>query len=420
MAKISVRNRNKNYPNRQPCWEYRFETAKVGGKRSCVSRAGFKTKKEALAAGAKALAEYNNSGQKFSPSKISVSDFLDYWVENYAEVNVANTSLGTYVGYINNHIKPAIGKYMLSGISSLTLQKMINDYSNKVSRKAMVSLVAFIKSVFKYAKNFKLIGENPAEDITLPKMVAQNHRVRVLEKETITEVLKLAKNNPEKYYGVLIGYYTGMRVSEIYGLTWDCVDFEKKELIVNKSVKTGHLELQGEKGSPIWYLGDCKTPSSNRVIKIGESLLTALETYKREQEKNKIEFGGLYHTYYLRELTLKNGRKMFRIVPSNEITTADNVKRVDFVMVKPDGRFKGYHSAIELHASAKRHGLKFSFHDLRHTHATLLIEGGALIKDVQERLGHSNIGTTMNIYVDNTEKMREQTVEIFEKMNRIE
>lgn len=86
MAKINVRDRNKNVPNKKPNWEYRFEAAKVDGKRKHISKSGFRTKKEALEAGTKALAEYNNAGLHFEPSEISVSDYLDYYFDQYVGI----------------------------------------------------------------------------------------------------------------------------------------------------------------------------------------------------------------------------------------------------------------------------------------------------------------------------------------------
>ena len=82
MAKINVRDRNKN-TGRRPNWEYRFEIASVAGKRQNATKSGFRTKKEALEAGAKALAEYYASGEHFTPSTVSLSDYLDFWLENY-------------------------------------------------------------------------------------------------------------------------------------------------------------------------------------------------------------------------------------------------------------------------------------------------------------------------------------------------
>ena len=90
MAQVNTRKRGKT-------WEYRFEAASVNGKRSQISKGGFRTKAEALEAGAAALAEYNRSGLTFNPTEISVADYLDLWFDSYCKINLKyNTQLGYY------------------------------------------------------------------------------------------------------------------------------------------------------------------------------------------------------------------------------------------------------------------------------------------------------------------------------------
>ena len=110
MAKVNVRNRNegkfyKDGRKKPANWEYRFEGAKISGQRQRISKAGFKTKKDAEVAGAKALAEYNNSGSRFEPSDMSVSDYLDYWYENYCEVNLKYNTRRTYKTIMDKYLK---------------------------------------------------------------------------------------------------------------------------------------------------------------------------------------------------------------------------------------------------------------------------------------------------------------------------
>ena len=91
MAKINIRDRNKNFADRKPNYEYRFEIAKIDGKRQSISKSGFRTKKEAQEAGALAYAEYTNTGKHFEKSNISVADFFTEWYNDYV---LSNTSMG--------------------------------------------------------------------------------------------------------------------------------------------------------------------------------------------------------------------------------------------------------------------------------------------------------------------------------------
>lgn len=431
MAKINVRDRNKNIPDRKPNWEYRFETAKINGKRNNISKSGFRTKKEALEAGTKALAEYNNSGKTFEPSEISVSDYLDFWLTNYAEMNLAYATIAAYTNIIKNHIKPRIGYYKLKSIDAITLQTLINDiYVQRGFSKAFLhNILKVLKGAFKYAKSTaKLINDNPALDVSLPKFPYQESRTQILQKDEIVNMLERFKSSPYQYYALLIGYYTGLRVSEVYGLTWDCIDFDKKEITVNKIVKKLDKDASGERRGGIrgkaktkWYLGECKTHSSYRTIRIGDTLLNALKDYRNLQDKNKILYGDLYMKHYIKEETTKSQRKLYRIISFDDTEGIEiALPQVDLVMVKENGEFHGT-DAMKYPSKVAKYelGINFRFHELRHTHATRLIESGAPIKDVQTRMGHSNITTTMNIYVENTNKMQEQTVELFENANSI-
>ena len=127
MAKINVRDRNKN-TGRRPNWEYRFEIASVAGKRQNATKSGFRTKKEALEAGAKALAEYYASGEHFTPSTVSLSDYLDFWLENYGKNHWKDTTLQGRTYIVERNIKPALGKYRLSSITPSVLQTFINGF----------------------------------------------------------------------------------------------------------------------------------------------------------------------------------------------------------------------------------------------------------------------------------------------------
>ena len=108
-------------------WSYYFDAAPVGGKRKKIEKGGFRTKKEAEAALAKALAEYDSSGQIFEPSSISVADYLDFWYKNYCVPNLAENTLRDYKNKLENHLKPHFGQYHLKSLQAASIQEYIND-----------------------------------------------------------------------------------------------------------------------------------------------------------------------------------------------------------------------------------------------------------------------------------------------------
>lgn len=441
MARLNIRNRNKdkldaNGKPKPPNWEYRFEAAKIDGKRKHISKAGFRTKKEAEEAGTKALAEYNNAGLSFEPSDISVSDYLDYWLKNYCAFNIADSTRNAYTNIIRNHIKPRIGYYKLKAVNTLILQEMVNDiYVKKAfSKEYMKNILKIIKGAFKYAKvTAKLIKDNPAEDVKLPKMSADSDskEIIILTKGDVNTILDRFKDSPAVYYGMLTAYYTGLRVSEVYGLTWDCVDFENKKITVNKIVKK--LEKDGKvsdsgkvrgtrgKASTRWYLGECKTKSSYRTIDIGDTLCNHLKDYKAWQEANKEEYGEYYAQHYLKDVISESNRKLQQVIPMRDVEFEVPLDRADMVFVRENGDFSG--SDTVRYASKVINvelGILFNFHAFRHTHATMLVEAEVPIKAISKRLGHGSVRTTIETYVHVTEKMNIDAVGKFEAMGSLE
>ena len=142
MARVTCMKRG-NY------WQYRFEGAKIGGKRKRFTKGGFATKKEAMQAGTKALAEYNNSGLTFVPSEISFSDYLDFWMKEYCKINLKEDTCAGYQKRIKNHIRPALGHYKLKSLSPAVIQSFLNDKFNAgYSRNSLIALKSILYCCF--------------------------------------------------------------------------------------------------------------------------------------------------------------------------------------------------------------------------------------------------------------------------------
>lgn len=435
MATISTRNRNKdkldkNGKPKAPNWEYRFDTAPVNGKRKQVCKSGFRTKGEAEAAGNKALAEYNNAGTYFSPSEISVSDYLDYWIDNYCLLNISDSTLVAYRNIINNHIKPRIGNYRLKSITTMHLQEMVNNIyvERSFTKNFMKNILKVVKGSFKYAKvTAKLIQTNPAEDVTLPKtpQTSDSEKIIILKKSDVSRILDRFKSAPSHYYAILTAYYTGFRISEVYGLTWDCIDFDNKTITINKICKkiavNGKVSdadrRYGTHGNPLtrWYFGACKTPTSYRTIPVGDTLLSALKDYKTWQEHNEARYAEFYTKYYLKDEVTEAHQEVKRLIPMRDSDFDIPLERAYPVFIKENGEFQGTDS-MKYPSKVINYdlGIDFNFHALRHTHATMLIEASIPVKTVAERLGHSSTRTTLETYVHVTDTMREDAVNKFE------
>lgn len=132
--------------------------------------------------------------------------------------------------------------------------------------------------------------------------------------------------------------------------------------------------------------------------------------------KNKLLYGEYYNNIHLKKELDEKGEEIFRLIEI-ERSIPCSLPKVDMVCVRQNGEYAStdtfkYASRV-IHNELK---IAFNYHSLRHTHATMLIENGANVKDVQERLGHQDIKTTLQTYVHNTESLRNETVDIFEKI----
>lgn len=404
MSEINTRKRGKK-------WQYQFEAAKIDGKRKQITKSGFNTKKEALEAGTKALAEYNNSGLHFKPTELSVSDYFDYWYKNYVELELKINTQHSYKNYIENHIKPSIGMYKLKSVTPAILQEFVNSkYINGFSKNHLINLIGVLSGALKYAvEPCNFIKSSPMIYVKLPKYehlkTDANHKL--ITPEEFEKIINRFPYGSNFYIPIMIGYYTAFRIGETLGLTWDDIDFKNKTISINKIIYYNE-------DTKLWYFGTPKTPTSTRTIEIGDTLLEILKKYRNDQLKNKLKYGPHYTCTYegTEIINNKNYRPLYFLkanVPSGTL------KKLEMVCTKEDGEiitpnsFKYASKVINYEL-----GITFNYHSLRHTHATTLIDNGAEIKDVQMRLGHANIETTYNTYVHHTEKMSRNSVEIFE------
>lgn len=417
MSELNVRKRNQK-------WEYRFEGAKVNGKRKQISKGGFKTKKECLEAGTKALAKYNNAGIHFEPNEVSVNDYLDYWFDTYCKTNLKyNTQVG-YLRIIQNHLQPHFGQYKLKALNPSVLQEYANELkTHGYSKSHVVGILTTFQAALDYAvEPLQYISQNPMHLVKYPKIEKPKRERIILTIEEFNQIIDRFKDT-RYYIPLMIGFYTGLRISEAFALTWDDVDFDNRTITVNKQVLKRNygsdvrkvVEIKGKKEQrSSWYFGTVKSPSSERTIKIGDTLYNALKKEKVQQMKNELEYAEYYTIHLLKKELDEKGNDIYRIVPIQKCVES-TLPRTKLICITENGEYTStdsfkYCNRI-IHHELK---LAFDYHSLRHTHATILIENGAKIKSVQERLGHHNIQTTLQTYVHDTDAMSEETIDIFE------
>lgn len=389
-------------------WEYSFEAARVNNRRQSISKGGFRTKAEASAAGVKAMNEYNHAGMVFTPSEISVADYLDFWMEEYCRNNCKPTTITNYEKKIRLHIKPALGKYRLAALTPEVIQKLINDKFNAgYSRNTLAVLKGVLTGSLSYAvQPLKYIQINPAQYVDLPStraIPAKKARTSphvYLSPEQMSCIFARFPEGSSSYLPILIGYKCGLRIAEAFGLTWDCIDLSAKTLTVRQQI-LWHDRNQKTGQHGYWYFSAPKYDSV-RTIELSQDVVDALKREKARQEESRDHYGDLY-IYQFRD---ENGF----------LNTAGRGEEVNLVMVRENGSYINSHN-MHYVSQIAMHDLgfeKFDYHSLRHTHATILAEKGASPKYVQHRLGHKNIQVTMQIYQHLTEKMSEEGAQFLE------
>ena len=354
------------------------------GSRKKVEKVGGDTRPEAEAALRKVLSDIDETGQYFLGTDTRVKQYLDFWMEEYVKLNLKYNTYENYRFTIKNHINGYLGKKKLTDLSPALLQNFINaEFKKGYSKKTMTITHSVLKNALNMAVYpWGLIKQNPMLYVKIPKYEARpttKKDLKIISLEDFDHMLEITPEGHPFYIPLNIGFYTGMRVGEVCGLTWDDVDFSNGTITVEK---------QMVKNDGAWVYGTPKTSSSNRTIFIGQTLLAILKKHKKQQLENRMKYGKLY-------------------IDPNAVCTKEDGELVTPSVVKWNTR-----------RISNALSLSFNFHSLRHTHATLLLENGAKMKEISERLGHSRISITMDTYSHVTDKMRNETVDIMENLRK--
>lgn len=366
-------------------WYYSFEAPRINGKRVRIERVGGSTKPEAQEALRNAIMEYEKSGSVIDETRMSVHDYLDYWLTDYVERNLKYNTQISYKNIIKNQIKPAIGSFYLKTIKPSALQKLIDDCFEKgLSKSTLVVIQTILSSSFKRAVYpYQFIKENPAQYITMPKYNKREETtkkdLKLLTIDQVKEIIDVTSTKSPLYIPMMIAFYTGLRIGEVSGLTWDNIDLANQELTVDKIIV--RKEGKDVTGTP-------KTQSSYRTIDIGLELVSILKRHQIQQKENKLFYGQHY-------------------TDSNFLCTKENGK-----LVTPNS-IRHY-----VHETREKTGIDFSFHSFRHTHASILMEGNVKYKEIQQRLGHSKVSTTIDTYSHLTKRSKKQTADLFDKLTK--
>ncbi|CAM5198584.1 Integrase-like protein OS=Ureibacillus acetophenoni OX=614649 GN=SAMN05877842_10534 PE=4 SV=1 [Ureibacillus acetophenoni] len=350
------------------------------GKEQSTTRRGFKTKKEAKDALIALKVEINNGTFKKQQFE-TYQDIYDMWVNHYENTVQDSTFLKT-TRIFKNHILPAMGQYKVDKIDVAICQKHVDQWAKELKRFNMVK--AYAAKVLKFAQKRGYIQTNPFDLVEIPivkKQVSleEEENENFYTREQLVQLLDCFKqeNNLRKYAFFHLLSFSGMRKSEAFALMWKDINFINDEIRINKAVARGKQGL---------YLGPTKN-GLPRTIKMDATTMQLLKNWKKQQAKECLQYG--YNTMRKNQLVFPN--------TNNDLH-------------EPNKTYRWLKLVLD-----KYNLESITTHGLRHTHCSLLFEAGATIKEVQYRLGHKDVKTTLDVYAHVTKKAKAETIDKFEK-----
>lgn len=350
-----------------------------------VKRKFFSSKKSAkeVLRKAREFKALQEKGINPAKSDIQLGIWLDNWLKNYKQNTVRLKTYERYQTSVKMHINPYIGKYKLKILSTDILQKhwifLLENggvEQNGLAARTVNATRRLLIQALNDAVDLGYLEKNPA--LKTKPIKTNRSEIRILTRAEALRLMMVAKEyDMVAWIVVVIALGTGMRLAEIFGLSWNCIDFRSAKLYVEQSaVKTNHgTVIQNE----------VKTKNSRREIPLPKFVVQALIEYKHWQEFYKIKNTGLF---------VDKG-----YVIANQ-----------YGNVRHPASFS-YHIFKKILLPRAGISEKVRFHDLRHTHATWLLASGVNVKVVSERLGHSTIRITLDTYAHVIKTMQTAAVE---------
>ena len=315
-----------------------------------------------------------DDGVSFEPTRVTMAQWLDIWLEEYVKPSNKPLSYSTYKSRITTHIKPNLGKIKLTAINATQIQAFYNRLyrSDNLAPKTIKNIHGILHKALQQAVKLRYIGFNPCDSCTLPRV--EKHEIKPLSELEIELFLKEISNGEPLRDLFTVAMFTGMREGEICGLSWKDVDFKNGTITVRQQ-----LCRQKEKGGS-FYIATTKN-SKARTLTVAPFVMDILRNVKKEQMKNHMLVGADWQNEFDVVFTNAMGK---HIVPQ---TANKRFKAVATRIGRADARF----------------------HDLRHTYAVTSLQEGDDVKTVQENLGHATASFTLDVYGHVSEKMKKES-----------
>ena len=325
----------------------------------------------------------NGYSVKEKPTITTYRELVALWWESYKNTIKPN-SQQSMEGIVRLHILPVFGDYKLDKLTTPIIQQQVNKWADKANKgeKGAYANYSFLNNInrriLQYGVTMQVIQHNPARDVIIPrKQQNKEHKVKFFSNQELKQFLDYLEDLDQSSYENFFDYVlyktllaSGCRIGEALALEWSDIDLKKGTISISKT-----LNRYQETNTP-------KSKAGLREIDIDKATVSLLKQYKKRQQVQSWQLG-----------------------------------RSEGIVFTPFTTKYAYACLLRkrLQSHFKAAGVPdISFHGFRHTHATIMLYAGIEAKDLQYRLGHSNISMTLNTYVHATKEGAKKAVSIFE------
>lgn len=325
----------------------------------------------------------NGYSIKEKPIITTYRELVALWWESYKNTIKPN-SQQSMEGIVRLHILPVFGDYKLDKLTTPIIQQQVNKWADKANKgeKGAYANYSFLNNInrriLQYGVTMQAIQHNPARDVIIPrKQQNKEHKAKFFSKQELKQFLDYLEDLDQSSYENFFDYVlyktllaSGCRIGEALALEWSDIDLKKGTISISKT-----LNRYQETNTP-------KSKAGLREIDIDKATVSLLKQYKKRQQVQSWQLG-----------------------------------RSEGIVFTPFTTKYAYACLLRkrLQSHFKAAGVPdISFHGFRHTHATIMLYAGIEAKDLQYRLGHSNISMTLNTYVHATKEGAKKAVSIFE------
>lgn len=358
-------------------WEARFTYGRDPGTGKQMQRSVYGDTQQEVRKKLAQITTSIDSGTYKAPCKMTVSQWLDIWTAEYLG-GVKPRTVESYKEQVKNHIKPAIGAIKLEALNAHTIQGFYNRLGDErdgkpgLSPKTVKNIHGVLHKALQQAVALDYIRFNPADACTLPRV--EKKEIKPLDTEEIAQFVKAIQGHRfEAVY--LVTLFTGMRRAEVLGLTWDCINFKRGTILINK-------QLQKVPGKEREFCLISTKSNKGRTITPAASVMAVLKKHRAKQAEMRLRVGELWQDSNF-VFTDETGHHL------SPHTVYHNYKRIVDSIGIPAARF----------------------HDLRHSYAVAALQSGDDIKTVQQNLGHHTAAFTLDVYGHVTEQMKQASAE---------